>query len=193
MAELTRQIEDVHGSGIYPATGPLPPGKAVVRTPAQLGHPEMWRTPPMPAQWLETAALMSGRAILGGYFVYNGINHFRNRKTMAQYAASKGVPAPDAAIVIAGALAVAGGLSLLSGAWPKVGAGLITTFILGVTPQMHAFWKEKDPQQRMAETINFTKNIALMGGSCFAAAHPEPWPLSPSLHAHSGLPSPAHG
>src|SRR5687768_4460380 len=34
------QIEDVRGSGVYPATGPLPPGNAVVRTPAGLAHPE---------------------------------------------------------------------------------------------------------------------------------------------------------
>ena len=33
MAESsTRQVEDVHGSGIYPATGPFPKGAAVVRS-----------------------------------------------------------------------------------------------------------------------------------------------------------------
>lgn len=192
MAELTRQIEDVHGSGIYPATGPLPPGKAIVRTPAQLGHPETWRRNRLSAGWLETAALMSGRAILGGYFVHNGINHLRNRQTMAQYAGSKGVPLPEAAVVASGALAIAGGLSLITGAWPKVGAGLIATFILGVTPRMHAFWKETDPQQRMAETINFTKNLALMGGTCFATARPEPWPLSLNLHVRPTLPALTH-
>ena len=39
-----------------------------------------------------------GRAIFGGYFLYNGINHFINESMMSQYAASKGVAAPDAAV-----------------------------------------------------------------------------------------------
>jgi hypothetical protein len=30
-----------------------------------------------------------------------------------------------------------------------------------------------DPSQEMT---NFTKNMALLGGACFAAAVPEPWP-----------------
>lgn len=192
MAELTRQVEDVHGSGIYPATGPLPPGKAIVRTPAQLGHPETWQGRRISSQWLETAALFSGRAILGGYFVYNGINHFRNRQSMAQYAGSKGVPAPDAAVMISGTMAIAGGLSLITGVQPKVGATLITAFLAGVSPRIHAFWKETDPQQRLAEMTNFTKNMALIGGSCFAAARPEPWPLSAAFRTRSTLPAATH-
>jgi putative oxidoreductase len=73
-------------------------------------------------------------------------------------------------------LILAGGLSVVTGAQPKVGAALITTFLLGVSPQMHAFWKEQDPQQRMHEMVNFTKNMALVGASLLAAGHPEPWP-----------------
>lgn len=191
MAELTRQIEDVHGSGVYPGTGPLPPGRAIVRTPAQLGHPETWPQSRSTAQWIETASLMSGRILLGGFFLYNGINHLRNRKTMAQYASGKGVPAAEAAVVASGVLAAAGGLSLLTGAWPKVGAGLISSFVLGVSPIMHAFWKEEEPQ-RTSDMINFTKNIALMGGTCFAAAHPEPWPWSIDVRRRSTLPATAH-
>ena len=71
---------------------------------------------------------------------------------------------------------LAGGLSLLAGTRPKIGAGLIATFLLGVSPQMHAFWKEQDPETRMQEMVNFTKNMALVGASLLAFAHPEPWP-----------------
>jgi hypothetical protein len=41
---------------------------------------------------------------------------------------------------------------------------------------MHAFWKEQEPQQRMQEMVNFTKNMALVGACLLAAARPEPWP-----------------
>jgi hypothetical protein len=43
---------------------------------------------------------------------------------------------------------------------------------------MHAYWNETDPQQRMNETVNFMKNMALIGGTLLAAGHPEPWPVS---------------
>jgi len=43
---------------------------------------------------------------------------------------------------------------------------------------MHDFWRIEDPMQRMGEQINFTKNLALLGGAAFAAAVPEPWPQS---------------
>jgi uncharacterized membrane protein YphA (DoxX/SURF4 family) len=122
------------------------------------------------------AALLAGRAIFGGYFLYNGINHFLSRQMLAEYAGSKGVPAPALAVAASGLLIVAGGLSILTGVRPKVGAGLITAFLLGVSPRMHAFWNEPEPQQRINEMVNFTKNMALVGASLIAASRPEPWP-----------------
>jgi putative oxidoreductase len=61
---------------------------------------------------------------------------------------------------------------------PKLGAGLITTFLLGVSPIMHAFWKDTDPQEQMHDMVDFTKNMALVGGAMLAAGTPEPWPIS---------------
>jgi hypothetical protein len=36
----------------------------------------------------------------------------------------------------------------------------------------------EDPNQRMNDMINFTKNLALMGGAAALMAVAEPWPLS---------------
>jgi len=124
---------------------------------------------------LETAAFVAGRAIFGSYFLYNGVNHLRNRNMLIGYARGKRVPVPAVAVAASGLLIIAGGLSILSGAWPKAGAAMITTFLLGVSPQMHAFWRETDTQRRASEKVNFTKNMALVGASLMAAAHPEPW------------------
>jgi putative oxidoreductase len=189
MAEnLTSQVEDVRGSPIYPATGPFPKGPAIVRTPAALGHPEERHAAGPQSRRLETATWMIGRAIFGGYFLYNGLNHFRSRKMMVDYARSKGVPSPDLAVGTSGLMILAGGLSILTGAQPKVGAGLIATFLLGVSTQMHAFWKEREAQQWMNEMVNFTKNMALVGASLMIAAHPEPWPwrLNPGSPRRTG-------
>jgi putative oxidoreductase len=120
---------------------------------------------------LERAAQLAGRVIFGGYFLSSGIHHFADRDMMIGYARSKGVRYPEAAVLGTGALLVLGGLSLLAGR-QKAGAGLITTFLAGVTPMMHDYWNVTDPGQRMNETINFGKNIALIGGAAFAAASP---------------------
>lgn len=184
MADEYRQststrVDHVGRSGIYPASGPRPPGKALVRGQGELGHPEEHARLRRSRAWSGTTVmLMAGRAIVGGYFLYNGINHFRNRAQLAEYAKSKQVPAPDVAVMGSGALAALGGLSVLTGVQPKVGSALIATFLLGVTPQIHGFWKIEDPAQRMPEFINFTKNMAILGAACFMAAVPEPWPLT---------------
>ena len=172
------RIEDVRGSGIYPGSGPHPPGDAVVRTPAALGHPEERPKVRWTNERMGTSTLFAGHLIFGGYFLYNGINHFLKRESLVDYARSKGVQAPEAAVAGSGLLILGGGLSILTGAFPKLGAGLISTFLLGVSPRMHAFWREQDPQRRMNEMVNFTKNMALVGASLVAAAHPEPWPWS---------------
>jgi uncharacterized membrane protein YphA (DoxX/SURF4 family) len=128
----------------------------------------------------ESIPLLLGRAIFGGYFLYNGINHFLQKDQLSGYAQSKGVPAADLAVQASGAMMVLGGLSLLTGYKPKLGSAAITAFLAGVTPSIHRFWSEENPQQRQAEMINFMKNVALIGGAMLAAGRPEPWPVSPA-------------
>lgn len=126
----------------------------------------------------QAASLYAGRVLLGGYFLYNGINHFRNRTMLSGYARSKHVPLPDVAVPASGALIVLGGLSVLTGYRPRVGASLIAAFLLGVSPRMHAFWNEDGEPQRGREFVNFTKNAALVGAAALVAALPQPWPAS---------------
>ena len=130
---------------------------------------------------IEKTALVIGRAVFGGFFLYNGINHFLKREMMARYSRSKDVPAADLAVAVSGAMIAAGGLSLITGTRPKVGASLIAGFLLGVTPIIHAFWQHDDPQQRMNEMVHFSKNVAMLGGAMLAAAVPEPWPAATNI------------
>lgn len=126
--------------------------------------------------------LAIGRVIFGGYFLYSGINHLVNQEALTAYAASQAVPSPDMAVAVSGMLMILGGISLLLGMWPKVGAALIILFLVGVTPIMHDFWNLQGAQ-RLTEMGNFLKNLGLLGGACFAAALPEPWPQSASAPA----------
>jgi putative oxidoreductase len=123
-------------------------------------------------------AFLIGRIIVGGYFISAGVNHFKNLNDMSEFAKSKGTPAPKAAVAGTGILLLLGGLSMLLGVLPLVGVILLIIFLLGVSFQIHAFWKVSDPQARAMEMIYFMKNIALIGALLMFLAIPTPWPLS---------------
>ena len=119
-----------------------------------------------------------GRAMFGGFFLYHGINHLLHAKMVSQYAASKGTPAPDAAVTASGAMLIAGGLSVLAGVKPRQGLAAIIGFLIPVSLQMHRFWEEEDPAKKMTETIHFMKNMALAGAALTMMQINEPWPVS---------------
>jgi len=119
-----------------------------------------------------------GRLLFGGFFLYNGINHLKERKQLAQYAGAKKVPMPDVAVTASGVMLLAGGASILLGVKPRLGALAIIGFLAGVSPTMHDFWRAEDPSQRMNDMINFSKNMALLGAGLALMAVEEPWPAS---------------
>ena len=104
-----------------------------------------------------------GRLIFGGYFAYNGINHFRHLKMLAGYSQMKGVPLPTVAVFFTGLLLFLGGLSFIFDYYAMYGSIMLIVFLVPTSFMMHNFWKINDAQQKMVEQINFTKNLALLG------------------------------
>jgi putative oxidoreductase len=119
-----------------------------------------------------------GRIIVGGFFLMSGFNHFAKLNMMAGYAKSKGMPAPEVAVGASGVLLVLGGASMLLGYHPTIGAILLVVFLLAASFGIHNFWTVKDPQAKMAEQINFLKDIALLGFVLMTLLIPRPWPFS---------------
>lgn len=119
-----------------------------------------------------------GRLMFGGFFLYNGINHLVQRKSLAQYAGAKKVPKPTLAVVGSGLALIVGGTSILLGVRPKLGALSVIGFLGGVSPVMHDFWRANDEGQRMNDMINFSKNMAMLGAAIALLAIEEPWPAS---------------
>jgi uncharacterized membrane protein YphA (DoxX/SURF4 family) len=119
-----------------------------------------------------------GRILFGGFFLYNGINHLQKAKDMASYAESKGVPAPELAVKLSAVPLLIGGASLLLGVKPKLGALAIFSFLAGVSPVMHDFWRNENPEERMKNMIDFMKNTALAGGALALMGVDEPWEAS---------------
>jgi len=122
-----------------------------------------------------------GRLIFGGFFLYNGANHFLMNATMVQYAAAKAVPMPEVAVAVAGVLILIGGFCVLSGFQPYVGLSCIALFLVCVTPMMHNFWALTNPMDRLNEMGRFLSNAALLGGTLMMFAVPRPWPYSVEL------------
>lgn len=123
------------------------------------------------------ALFLLGRLILGGFFLYSGINHFKQKEGLAQYAGGKKVPNPEAAVLASGAMLAAGGASLILGLKPKIGILPLVAFLGVVSPMIHNFWTEQDPQSQQQQLAHFSKNIAL-AGAILALMGVERWPLS---------------
>ena len=124
------------------------------------------------------APFLLGRILFGGFFLYNGINHLRQAKSMGPYAESKGVPSGELAVELTAIPLIAGGASILLGVKPKLGALAILGFLAGVSPVMHDFWSQDDPNQKMNQMVNFMKNMALAGGALALMGVDEPWEAS---------------
>ncbi len=119
-----------------------------------------------------------GRILLGGYFIYSGINHFLGHKGMVGYSKSKGVPMAEIAVPATGIMLVFGGLAIALGTFVTIGIWLLIVFLVITSFAMHQFWKIKDPMAQMPERINFLKNMALVGALLMLLALPLPWVYS---------------
>lgn len=119
-----------------------------------------------------------GRILLGGYFLMSAYNHFKGLEGMTGYAASKNVPMPQVAVIVTGALLGLGGLGILLGIFPQLAILLLILFLLPTTFMMHDFWNAEEGQEKQAEQINFTKNIALIGALLMLLALSTPWMLA---------------
>ncbi|NIN92938.1 DoxX family membrane protein, partial [bacterium] len=109
-------------------------------------------------------AFFVGRIIVGIFYLYNGINHFTKFGSMTEYAKYKGVPVAEVAVAVSGLLLLVAAFTIISGIFPEIGVVSLVLFFLPVTFMMHNFWAVAQEQQ-MAEMINFSKNMALMGSA----------------------------
>jgi uncharacterized membrane protein YphA (DoxX/SURF4 family) len=64
-----------------------------------------------------------------------------------------------------------GGLSILLGYHPTIGAALLVIFLLAAAFGIHNFWK-------VGEMTHFLKNMAILGLLLITLAIPRPWPIS---------------
>jgi putative oxidoreductase len=109
--------------------------------------------------------VLIGRILFVALFLNSAVGHVTHRRNMAGFASSRGLPAAEFLVVASGALLAAGGLMVLFGIWPDLGALLLVTFLVPTALLMHPFWKEADAQARQLEMIQFMKDVSLAGAA----------------------------
>ena len=127
-------------------------------------------------------ALLIGRIVFSFFFIYSGFNHLTKLSQYAQYAGASGVPAPTLLTAVSGVMLLAGGLSILLGIKPRLGALLIAAFLIPAAFTVHKYWGIADPAMAGMQQAQFWKNIALTGACLMfyglATVYPARWPYS---------------
>lgn len=114
-----------------------------------------------------------GRALFGGVLAFMAFDNFRDLEGSIGYAESKDVPEADKLVPFSSGLLLFGGIAIALGRVPRLAAGAIAGFFVGVTPQMHDFWNMED-DQREQQMIHFQKNLIMLGAALvFFARDPE--------------------
>jgi len=108
-------------------------------------------------------------------FVYGGQDSFRHGDAKAERADTVVGPITSATgldaaqlVKINGAVQVVAGAALAFGVFPRPAAAVLAVSLVPTTLAGHRFWEERGPA-RNAQTIQFLKNAAMLGGLVLAA------------------------
>ncbi len=122
----------------------------------------------------ERFMLITGRALLGLYFIVPGLTKTFQFSATSTYMSEHGVPVAPALLVLTIILQVGGGISLLIGYRTQMAAFLLACLTLLINVFMHDFWNIYQGSDQAHETQNFIKNLAIMAGLLFVAGTREP-------------------
>lgn len=105
-----------------------------------------------------------GRLLFAGGLAVLALRNLTNLDGRVAYAQAKGVPFADVLVPASSGLLLGGSIGIGLWKYPRVAAGSVATFLLGVTPVMHDFWAV-DEESRGEELTSFLQNLALLGGA----------------------------
>lgn len=109
--------------------------------------------------------VLVGRILFAALFVMSGLAHFTRMGAMAGMVEQAGLRPARFWVGASGVVILLGGLSVLLGVYPKVGAALLVVFLVPAAVLMHRFWGVPDPMAAAAQMAHFNKNLALAGAA----------------------------
>lgn len=119
---------------------------------------------------LQNPLALIGRLLLALLFLPAGISKIGGFAGTVGYIASKGLPMPSVAAVIAIVVEVGGSLALIAGFGTRWAALALAAFTFVASFFFHNYWSMA-PAQVMVQQLMFFKNIAVVGGLLVLAAH----------------------
>lgn len=114
-------------------------------------------------KWIQSLLMLLGRIALSLIFIISAYQKVINWDQTAGYMVSKGMTQVPFFLAAAACLEFFGGISVLIGFKSRIGAALLIIFLIPATLLFHDFWNV-DETSRQLQTINFFKNVAILGG-----------------------------
>lgn len=107
---------------------------------------------------LSSAGMLVSRVLLSAIFLYSGASELLAFSQTQAYMASKGMHMTGLFLVLAILFKICGGLSVLLGYLPRLGALALILFLIPTTIVFHRDFSAPD------QSVQFAKNLAIMGG-----------------------------
>lgn len=112
---------------------------------------------------------MIGLLLIGGVFVFAGIDHFVRFKQTIALLAEQGLPLPGLTLAAGSAVEVVAGLCLAAGFYQPYAALVLVVFTIAASFMLLNFWRYSG-EQRQGLRSAFIINVAVIGGLLVAAA-----------------------
>ena len=118
------------------------------------------------------------RPMMAAMFIQGGLDALRNPESKEEKARTVapglghalGLPEDTVTLVrINGGVMVGGGVMLAMGWFPRLAAAALAGSLVPTTLAGHRFWEQTDKQVRAQQTIQFLKNVSMLGGLIIAA------------------------
>jgi putative oxidoreductase len=117
----------------------------------------------------ERLLLLTGRGLLGLYFIVPGISKITGFAQTSDYMAAHDVPFIPVVLALTIAIQIGGGLALMFGFRAQLIAFVLAGLTLVISIFMHNFWAMPEGLERNHELQNFIKNLAIMAGLLYVA------------------------
>jgi putative oxidoreductase len=124
-----------------------------------------------PAATVNDLALLVGRVAFAALFLPSGFSKLMNLQAFMYNVDGRGMPFAPVLAPLGAVAEFLGGLALLLGVQVRFASVLLLLFTAAATLIAHRFWEYRPGAAHQMQQINFFKNVAIVGGFVFLAAH----------------------